>query len=538
MAARMDRHGSGGPPHRRQSSLPASLHSLIIPGPSQPRRSTTLEETARQSGSGSRDSQAGPSRNTFASNSHQIASAPVGQQFPSLILTQAVFDDSEESFEGAESGRVSPSPPPRSIDQDGDTVARPVLSLPSRLPAWGVVRSDPVYYASTFGYPTYTVPPPGPPLPPISWPPPELPRAPSRRASPNRGDPPSFYPVPQRGPRRPSPPSPPPVAGPSRLLGHSPPSPTTRSTRPLQPDTAHSSPEALFPTESQPIDIPWRRSGDGTYGESIRYGSHIRVARIRTIRADSSSLFWASPSQFPPDERKIRPLPSAQRRSRRPRTPQVVVQRRASESRHGSPPPAFPDGYSIGVGSTAYHVTTLAPLRSATVLSRAGGRVPTPGPSAPRRDFPADRRSAATSHSTETSRPNPRAKSKAARRTEAEGPASTLGKRRRRRKGEKEKEGGSSETSEYAYAPKSKKTLIACHFCRGEYHLSRRRPTRGRSRLAHEEGADTSSRPHRDGSPEIALRRTEANMRELRAARKRVHVRAGAAAAGACQEEA
>ncbi|KAI1793412.1 hypothetical protein LXA43DRAFT_885958, partial [Ganoderma leucocontextum] len=202
---------------------------------------------------------------------------------------------------------------------------------------------------------------------------------------------------------------------------------------------------APYATVSKPIDIPWRGSADGTYGESPHSGS----------------LSWAPPSRFPADEREIRPLPPA-RRSRRARSP--PVQRRASESRHGSLPPAFPEGYSVGIGPTAYHVTTLAPLRSATVLSRAGEPVLTPGPSAPSPGFPADRRSATTSHGTETL--HLKGKSKAARHTDAEGSASVLGKRRRRRRGEKEKEGGSSENSEYAYAPKSKKTLIACHFCR------------------------------------------------------------------------
>ncbi|PIL22493.1 transcription factor [Ganoderma sinense ZZ0214-1] len=108
---------------------------------------------------------------------------------------------------------------------------------------------------------------------------------------------------------------------------------------------------------------------------------------------------------------------------------------------------------------------TYAPLRTASISSRAAERGPTPGPSAPRPEFPADRRSATTSHDSEAS--YYKGKSKAARRTESERPASVLGRKRRRRRGEREKDpGGSSENSEYAYAPKSKKTLIACHFCR------------------------------------------------------------------------
>ncbi len=132
--------------------------------------------------------------------------------------------------------------------------------------------------------------------------------------------------------------------------------------------------------------------------------------------------------------------------------------RRLPQGDRGSPASSLADNFPVAVGSTAYHVSTLLPLR-ATVLSP----VNEPGPPvtavspAPAAEPPSIAGEPATIQPQE-----PAASSEPATTTAA------TGKRTRRTRGEKDKESGSSESSELAHAPKSKKTLIACHFCRGE----------------------------------------------------------------------
>lgn len=207
----MDRQGRGRPPHR-QSSLPSSLHRFMVPGPSQARRSTTQEGEDRASPDRSED----PWRPAPSVSAHPIPSAPhiPHQQLPPTILTQAVFDEATGSGESAGPQRISPAP--GTVSRDLGPAASPAVPVPPPPPPRGVLRSDPAYYASMPSYPaTYSIPPPGPPLPPISWAPPRAPEESSLVATPDRGDVPlQFFSQPRRRPASHSPTSP--VAGPSR----------------------------------------------------------------------------------------------------------------------------------------------------------------------------------------------------------------------------------------------------------------------------------------------------------------------------------
>ncbi len=182
---------------------------------------------------------------------------------------------------------------------------------------------------------------------------------------------------------------------------------------------------------------------------SARYTVASRVAL--------SSSSWAPPSGFliegpEPIQRASRPV------SIRPpdRGPSP---RHAVETTRGSPSSPYADNYAVAVGSTAYHVTTLLPLRAA-ILSPAAE----PGPSAPS--------SASVSDSPGIAAERAPSQAASVQEVSAESePVSTAlatGKRRRRTRAEKGKESASSSSSEHAHAPKSKKTLIACHFCRGK----------------------------------------------------------------------
>ncbi|KAI0770251.1 hypothetical protein C8Q74DRAFT_1218649 [Fomes fomentarius] len=316
----MDRQGRDPP--QRQSSLPPSLQRLMVPGPSQPPSSTAQEEGASPEIDEElwRPPRAGPS--------HPIPSRPTDQQLPSTILTEAIFGEAAQSREDA----------------------------------------------------TYTVPPPGPPLPPISWSPAQAAGGSAFVPSPVSIDRREFLLAEdfsqQSSPRRVSPS--PPVAGPSRL--------------PEEPPSRRRKPRAKKSQQAIPTQEAGLSSGN-------------------------------APT------------------SRRPHGVDHTTR----------------DNYAVAVGSTAYHVTTLLPLR-ATLLSPAAE----PGPSAPSSASVSDSPGIAAE----------RAPSQAASvqevsaESEPVSTALTTGKRRRRTRAEKGKESASSSSSEHAHAPKSKKTLIACHFCR------------------------------------------------------------------------
>ncbi|RPD77876.1 hypothetical protein L226DRAFT_521379 [Lentinus tigrinus ALCF2SS1-7] len=414
----MDRQGRGRPPHR-QSSLPSSLHRFMVPGPSQPRRSTTQEGDGRTSPEGGEE----PLRLAPSPPAHPIPSAPLipHQQLPTTILTQAVFEETTEIGESA--GRQSISPAPGTVSRDPGFAARPALTIPLPPPSRGILRSDPAYFASMPTYPaTYSIPPPGPPLPPISWTPPRAPGESSLApplATPDRRDPvppPQFFSQPPPRPASYSPSSP--VAGPSRPRDE----PPRRRRRGKGPESQPPVPpqEAGFSSGATPEPRVRRGSGDTPHELGSTSGSRAPSSGVPVEGSDAI-------------QRGARPVP-----------PQA-------QGARGSPASSLTDNFPVAVGSTAYHVSTLSPLR-ATVLSP----VNEPGPSAPDAS-PA----AAAEPATATQPQEPAAQPEPA-------PAAVApGKRTRRTRGEKDKSSGSSESSEHAHAPKSKKTPIACHFCRG-----------------------------------------------------------------------
>ena len=144
--------------------------------------------------------------------------------------------------------------------------------------------------------------------------------------------------------------------------------------------------------------------------------------------------------------------------------------RRPSESGRGSPASSTADNYPVVVGSTAYSVTTLSPLR-ATILPPAVEPVPAPGAASPESvpigTPPMDTDEAAVEGGPGEGSRGPFDAVDEAVAVEAARGAS--GKRRRRGRSEPQAESTTSSSSEHAtQAPKSKKTLIACHFCRGK----------------------------------------------------------------------
>ncbi|TBU46365.1 hypothetical protein BD309DRAFT_916181 [Dichomitus squalens] len=198
---------------------------------------------------------------------------------------------------------------------------------------------------------------------------------------------------------------------------------------------------ASVPTGSQPIDIPRRGSGYSTRNSS-----------------SPSSSSRAPPSGPHTGERVVRPLPT--RLHERAASP-----RRVSESSRRSPPSAFsyyePE-FSFSVGSTAYDVTTLLPLRGATILSPEGAEPPpTSVSSAASPRSPEVGGSSNASYIAQTLQ-EPGSEPQDASRLGAEGTASALGTKRRRGK---DKDSTSSEGSEVPHPPKSKKISIACNKC-------------------------------------------------------------------------
>ncbi|KAI0755017.1 hypothetical protein C8Q80DRAFT_1216783 [Daedaleopsis nitida] len=145
------------------------------------------------------------------------------------------------------------------------------------------------------------------------------------------------------------------------------------------------------------------------------------------------------------------PRPISMRPSERGASPRL-----GPEGARASPSSSYMDNYPVAVGPTAYHVTTLLPMR-ARILSPAVESGPSAASSASVSDSPGVPASRAPSQGAEaaegSAEPEPAS-------------SSTAGKRRRRPRTEKGIESASSESSEHTHAPKSKKTLIACHFCR------------------------------------------------------------------------
>lgn len=495
----MDRQ-RGRPPHR-QSSLPSSLHRFMVPGPTQPRRSTTQEGEGRTSTEEGED----PLRPAPSAPAHPIPSAPLlpPQPLPGTHLSQAVFDEEDESSESE--GRPSISPAPRTVSRDvGSAAARPALTIPPLPPPLGVLRSDPAYYVSMPMYPaTYSIPPPGPPLPPISWWPPRAPGEPAvvpPLATSDRGDPgpPQFFPQPP--PRLPSYSPTSPVAGPSR------PREEPRPRRPRRGRAAKSQAtappqEAAFLSGATPESQIRGGSGDTSRGELpawTRARSDVNTSRI----AESASTSRAPPSGLP-----VEGSGAAQRGTLSvpiPPSERGPSPRRAPHGSRRSPASSVLDSFPVTVGPTAYHVTTLSPFRTtAPPLANE------PEPSAPAAlpivgtDPPAPAAEAA-----ETTEPQEQAEQ-----PESDTATTTTGKRKRGPRGDKDKSSGSSESSEVVTVPKKgKKVPIACNYCRCECSYLRLYSDRlvaaartGLSALATslELRADVF---FRDGSPKAALR--------------------------------
>ncbi|KAI0661927.1 hypothetical protein C8Q70DRAFT_1043176 [Cubamyces menziesii] len=137
-----------------------------------------------------------------------------------------------------------------------------------------------------------------------------------------------------------------------------------------------------------------------------------------------------------------------------PIQPQRPSSRRPSESGRGSPASTTADNYPVVVGSTAYSVTTLSPLR-ATILPPAVEPVPAPGAASPESvpiGTPAEPSPMDTEEAAVEGGPGEGSRGPFDAVDEAVAPQA---------------ESTTSSSSEHAtQAPKSKKTLIACHFCR------------------------------------------------------------------------
>ncbi|KAI0670847.1 hypothetical protein C8Q78DRAFT_1078807 [Trametes maxima] len=431
----MDRQERGPP--QRHSSLPASLHRLMVSGPPQPPQSPSQDDpedvspVEEEEGGGiPLEGVSGPAR--------PVSGA--GQPLPSLILTQAAFEGVGAAAPIA-TRRQSRSPVLTTVGQEPAAAAAPTLQPPpfppQRLP------SDPVYYASASLPSTYTFPPPGPQLRPISWSPESAVRPPregTRPGSPDRSTPPPARPRAQPSQTPVAPPSPP-VAGPSRLREEAQAGGRKRKPR---------------PREAHP-GLP-AQAGASTPGSAP-------TARLARDPGDSEHDFGrrarSPPSVFP--ARGGEEGPRAARGGSAPWRPEAgPSSRRAGEGGRGSPGTATVDNYPFAVGSTAYSVTTLSPLR-ATILRRGVDRVPPPEMSTPE--------SAPAGVGAGPSSGGGRGGDGRGGGSGSDGEEAGRGRGKRRRRpgssGAGAGEGSTtSSSSEQAQAPKSKKTLIACHFCR------------------------------------------------------------------------
>ena len=243
----------------------------MIPGPAQPRTSGGQEEVQGAAPVPEED----PWRPTLAASAHPIPSVPTGQQLPSAILTQAVFEEAAGRIEGGGSRRPSVSPAPGPVSHDpgaGTRLTLPNLTFPPPPPPRGRLPTDPIYYLTSTSASSapHRAPPPGPPLPPISW---GATRAPGGSqylpplASTDRREhtPPQTLSLPhQPSSRRHSPPSP--VAGPSRLPEEAP--PRKRKARAKKSQPAIPTAEAGPSSSGAPALRRRHGSDDTTRGES------------------------------------------------------------------------------------------------------------------------------------------------------------------------------------------------------------------------------------------------------------------------------
>ncbi|KAI0648116.1 hypothetical protein C8Q79DRAFT_553600 [Trametes meyenii] len=442
----MDRQERGPP--QRHSSLPASLHRLMVSGPPQPPQSPSQDDPEDVSPVEEEEGGGIPLEGV-SGPAHAVPGA--GQPLPSLILTQAAFEGLGAAAPTA-TRRQSRSPVLTTVGQELAGAAAPTLQPPPFNPSQRL-PSDPVYYASTSLPSTYTFPPPGPQLRPISWGPESAVRSPregTRPRSPDRSAPPPARTRAQPSLTSVTPPSPP-VAGPSRL-------PEERQTggrkRKPKPKEAH----AEWPVQED-ASTPARASA-------------ARVWRDPSdSEQDSGGRARSPPSVFPGAGGEESPRASRGRSTWRHHEPAGPSSRRTVEGGRGSPgASATVDNYPFTVGSTAYSVTTLSPLR-ATILRPGVDPVP------PREMSRVESVPAGVAAGPSTGGGRGRAERGGGAGTVSESddeePGRTAGKRRRREGSEAQAEGSTtSSSSEHAQAPKSKKTLIACHFCRGK-HLAR-----------------------------------------------------------------
>lgn len=202
----------------------------------------------------------------------------------------------------------------------------------------------------------------------------------------------------------------------------------------------------------------------------------ICIGRMDTSRVDFSSIARAASSGFAEARSEASPRtarPESVRQQEAAPSP-----RRIPASGRGSPASLTAENYPVAVGTTAYSVTTLSPLR-ATILppgvepATAPGGTPEESASSGVAVSPPVRRelSRTGGERTEVKRSE----------SDTEGEAAAVGEKRARRARSEQQESTASSSSEHAQAPKSKKTLIACHFCRGKQPFPARhgrRPSR------------------------------------------------------------
>ncbi|OSD07293.1 hypothetical protein PYCCODRAFT_591156 [Trametes coccinea BRFM310] len=281
----MERRGSRQrQPQPRHSSLPTSLHRLLVLGPPSPPDIEIQDETEVASPSEPQANEPGPSGYRLQDDPDPVRSdAASGQPLPSFTWTPAV---AEQRLGGV----FEPSPPgQRSASQlsitrtvagsEPEAVAGalplPVAALePPPYPTQQILTTDPIYYASSSTAPTpRPILPPGPRLRPISWSEESVvagPSAPAARlGSPDRSAlaPPRAHPHPVRSPLADARRSPP-VAGPSRLPVAEEPQTSVRTRKTRTKKTHGASPsEGGFPP---PEDAPTTARRRGAASEIVR----------------------------------------------------------------------------------------------------------------------------------------------------------------------------------------------------------------------------------------------------------------------------
>ncbi|KAI0365744.1 hypothetical protein BV20DRAFT_720075 [Pilatotrama ljubarskyi] len=450
----MDRQGRGPP--QRHSSLPVSLHRLLVSGPPQPPQSPNADDTttlalAPQTGvEGGRVSPGG------IVTSASVQPAPgAEQQLPSLVLTEAAFQG-VPGVQPAGARQQTRSPASGNVGQETGPAAvptLPALPLPPP-PPQHVLRTDPALYASSSSLPsTYTAARSGPHLRPISWSSGSAVSAPptaARLGSPDRSAPPLARTLPQPRPIAGpphipvSPPSPP-VAGPSRL--------------PEEPAPTRGRKRKTAAKKAQPALLSAETSSASRSTSRTRRRRDASGAELDFGRSAGAPAAVPPPAGGEASQRTARPSASTRRAEAGPSA------RRISESGRGSPASSTTENYPVAVGATAYSVTTLSPLR-ATILPPV--LEPDPPPEGPTVESVPPGMSAAGAGPS-TSRGGVGERAAEVKRSESdteEAEAEGRGKRRRRGRSSRQESSTTSSSSEHAQAPKSKKTLIACHFCR------------------------------------------------------------------------